>query len=385
MYKLFFTILIFVAIIPVSAQTNLTVLQEKIIHIFSDSVNNGKNINLFWESFYKLKDFEFEQSKIQGEAKFGFVGNSTEGTEIFKINSGITIKQGVYPYEFEFSTLLNIQYDNGKLKENLSNLRITYDRFFPTEKNKMLYEGYAFINRRSDQYLSVNQRYEIGCGIILAYWSTNLFKDFQQKIDNLNESRISFFPVNENIVFYKNKSKETILAIGITAKDSIDLTTALTNIEQTINKRFSPLRIGILFGVFYELENIVFSYSDETVTPQITAQVDFGTSSKYRWEFRPTLDLFIKEKLRLKIRPYFKMPMPWEWWKIVENKKKTDYRIDFPTILQFKIAENFDLLFEYSYCYDNAPNSIEKPIKEFGFLTANETHQYVNFQVVYNF
>ena len=375
-------------------QTDLIKLQDKLVGLTADTTirqlnaDQIKSINEFWRLFKVIRDAEIDLDQMNGTANFGFSGNTSEEQEIYRINGGIRLSKGSFPQDFEFSTLLSIQVNNGQLLENLSNLRISYDRFLNL-KNPFLMEGYAFINRRSDQFLGVDQRYEVGGGFIMAYWYKKLFKNAQAKYNRFSQDRISVKSDENKVIVCQVENCVPIRLNGITASDFSALNNAQQRISNAILKQNSPLRLGMLFGVFYEVENIAHSDSLLTREGKKFFQHDFETTNKFRWEIRPTIDFKISEAASIKIRPQIKFGMPWEWKVDVAGKKEVDARIDFPIIFSLQLSDNFGVDLNYIYYYDHAPNSVllndkgpnDKPL----YLTANQKHHFVQFQVSYQF
>ncbi|MDX1476300.1 MAG: hypothetical protein R3301_01295 [Saprospiraceae bacterium] len=389
------TIIWMCCVISASAQTELIKLQDKLIGLSPDpavrdvSPEQASSIREFWRIFKDIRDAEIELDRLTGTALFGFNGNTSEDQEIFKINGGITLTKGSYPYELEFSTSLNILIDNGKLQENLSNLRISYDRFLELKGDPFLLEGYAFINRRSDQFLGVNQRYEIGAGLILAFWQKRLFDDSQARYDRYATKKLTFNSMQDNVVICDVEKCVPIALPGIDTSDFDVLHSTQQRIANAVIRKRSPMRIGLLVGPFLEVESISFSDSLLTQNGMQFVKEDFATTNHFRWEVRPTFDVRLSERAIIRARPYFKLPMPWEWKIDVAGERVVDYRIEAPIILEVMLSSQFSIRIDYTIYYDHAPNSALQAVPgPFGaplYLTANQRHEVFNFQVGYTF
>ncbi len=391
-----FAILLAIAICSSSllSQSELVKLQDKLIGLSPDTTyrkldrDQVHSINEFWKIFKEIRNKEIGLDRLKGRAAFGFIGNSAEDANIFRINGGISLKKGSYPQDFEFSTLLNITVDNGVMEENLSNLRISYDRFIKC-KNPFLAEGYSFINRRSDAYLGVNQRYEIGAGIILAHWGKKLFPASQASYDKYCEEQISFKSKDNKVIVCDVKNCVPIEARGITEADFGALNNAQKRITNSIIKNNSPLRLGLMLGFFFEVENVSHADSLMTQNGRQFFQHDFLTTSKFRWELRPTIDFRVSDAARFRIRPYLKGPMPWEYETEVDGKMELDYRVDFPIQFDISLNDQFSLSVHYIYFYDNAPSSIAVGAMDANknplYLTAKTAHHFYNFSASYSF
>ncbi len=376
------------------AQHKLIGLQDKLVGLTPDtsiikrSAQEVTSINKFWEIFKKVRDTEIEFEHFKGNVKFGFIGDKSAEVESTRANGGIKISKGSYPQEFEFSTDLNIQIDNGKLKENISNINITYDRFFENPKNPLLLEGFAFLNRRGDQLLGVQQRYEIGGGLILAYWHPKLYKSAKKKYDFYKKDRLPLSSETDKIIVCEPEEICVPIELKNIKKNDFDeINKSRQRIVNSIIKQNTPLRLGLLAGIFLEVENIVISDSLLIRNEKRFFQNDFDSSIKVRWEIRPTLDFRLSNNVFFKIRPYIKMPLGSSWRVNVEGKDVADIRIDFPIIVNIKASDKLSVNFNYTLFYDNAPNStlIDNMQPNNIFLTANKKHEFYNFSVGYQF
>lgn len=378
------------------AQQPLLQLQDRLTAINAETPgtvltdSQSVAIQKFWDIFRDVRDTEIENTRLRGRASFGFLGNSNSESEIYRINGGIHIESGSFPQDFEFSTLLNIQIDNGQLQENLSNLRISYDRFLKNEKDPFRHEGYSFINRRSDQFMGINQRYEMGAGIITAFWSRKLHEESQARYDRYHNDRIQWRANGPDAVNVTVRGYPSFTWSGI---DSVALNTlqdSRERIANTIIKKRSPLRLGLLVGVFYEVESA--SASDELLTsggPE-TFTRDFEVSNRFRWEMRPSINWRLSEEIYFKLAPFFKFPFPHEWKTPVADEQLIDARLDLFADLIFSLRDNFTLSIDYNFYYDFAPAStllddVVGPNGEPLYLTAERRHHFVNFSVGYQF
>lgn len=387
-------ITLFIGMGILEGQSDLVKLQDKLIGLTPDTTyrklnaDQIKSINQFWTIFKDIRNQEISLDRLKGRAAFGFIGNSAEDANIFRINGGITLKKGSFPQDFEFSTLLNITVDNGVMEENLSNLRISYDRFIKS-KHPFLAEAYSFINRRSDAYLSVDQRYEIGGGIIVAHWRKKLFPGSKAKYDKYSQEQISFKSLDNQVVVCDVKNCVPIEAHGISEADFGVLNNSQERIMNTIIKNNSPLRLGLMLGVFFEVENVSHSDSLMTQSGMQFFQHNFLSTSKFRWELRPTIDFRVSDAARFRIRPYIKGPMPWELEANVNGEMELDYRLEVPINFDVSLSDQFSLSVRYIYFYDNAPSSFrvnaldqdKNPL----YLTANQGHHFYSFNVSYSF
>jgi len=225
--------------------------------------------------------------------------------------------------------------------------------------------------------------------LILAYWRKKLFNKSQKELNKYNKAKIEFISDDRKGVICKLGNCDSIELKGLTKCDLKVINDAQNRIINSIIKQNCPLRLGILWGLFLEVENICHSDSLDTQDGKMFFQHNFVTTSKFRWELRPTLDFKLSDGIGFKIRPYIKLPMPWEWKVYREGEKFTDSRLDFPINMYIELNDKFEIEFNYMFYYDNAPNSILleglTPESSLLYLTANKVHHYFNFQVSYQF
>ncbi len=131
----------------------------------------------------------------------------------FKIDWHGEIKKEQYPYEFRFSTSSSLQLQNGKLKENMTDFKINYDFYvFP------FLECYLFVQKFSDSYMSIQQRYVLGTGFLVEWepFLTKKWKDHCDEIKRANEKLLTQVKVAESSFVNREKLKcliENIICI----------------------------------------------------------------------------------------------------------------------------------------------------------------------------
>jgi hypothetical protein len=138
----------------------------------------AKKILIAVEKLDELKKASADllQIKIGGGFSENIVPDSLanlerEAKELSKLNLNSSISKGFFPNELTFITDSSFQLEDGAVKENVTKLLLNYEYYF----SKCL-EGYVFVERFSDSYLSIQQRYEIGTGLKLETDSLALFQ-----------------------------------------------------------------------------------------------------------------------------------------------------------------------------------------------------------------
>lgn len=379
-----------------SRLSRLIQFQDKIQGIDPTNLSEHKDtVTKFLAVFKEVRNYELGNRDLKGTVNFGFNGNQSSSSKLFNNNNnsiyniigGLSLSRGTYPSQLEISTQLNVSLVNGKLTENLSNINISYDRHFSDQAGLAL-ESYSFLNRRTDIFLGVTQRYEIGGGVIIASWSRKIHDlKVAEKIENL-ENKFSNIKVESGVL---TSCLNDCIKLGENIKEAdVELIVkSQEKIQNSIIKQNSPMRIGMLVGLFVETEKTMFSDSLLVDNSKVFRTVDFDPTVRLRWEIRPTLDFRImRNAVSVKIRPYFKFPMPWDWTKTIGNKDVFDFRMDFPMIVNIKVNEEFSINLSHTIFYDHTPSSTAvdglsmmngDPV----FATLNRIHQFSLFQVAF--
>jgi hypothetical protein len=117
-----------------------------------------KAVRTFLDNYEKLED---ERTGLSGSVSFGFSGNSAgEGNSEGKGNVEVSLRAGTYPSELSVSFGADLNFAKDQLEDDVTRMLATYDRILPSGNT----EVYAFVERFSDSFMSIDQRYEIGVG-----------------------------------------------------------------------------------------------------------------------------------------------------------------------------------------------------------------------------
>ena len=354
--------------------------------------SNETLIKNFWKFFKIIRDDEIKNNILNGNINFGFNGDQASKSQLFNgnnnsvylLNGGLSFTRGSYPNQLRLSTDFNISAKNGKFNEEISNLNIAYDQHISSKNDDLRYESFIFMNRRSDRYLGLDQRYEMGGGIVIAKWSKKLPEKFEKEKAEFDKLASSCSD-NKDSLFVCLNIMDTQINKNIKA-----LLETQNKYSNRFRKKNAPLRYGILFGVFVEIEKMTIADSlNNNEGKRLLVTESFDATTRLRWELRPTFDIkLFKNSVDLKIRPYFKLPVPWNWTQLVDGKKEIDYRIDFPISLEIAVSDLVTLELNHTIYYDNTPPSIEQSQfsidDDLVFLTGNKLHQLSRFKVKFS-
>lgn len=336
---------------------------------------------------YTLRKLEDKNKSFTGKFNFRFELNDSQNSEKIDFTVGVDLKKGIFPGEFNFNSSLTVQLINEKLIENLSSLNMSYDYHF---NNKLNFEGYGFIKRTSNNFLNINQRYEVGSGVVWnIYFSGN--KKYSQGIKDkkgiiskgdsllINLERVRDELVNEfkiklkGVFKIKNPNNTEVKVDSIKHCNKLIVSkfkfkdTALKSFEESydrnekvIKKSESSIRISLLAGLNYEVETT--NDSLQLFYKKIdTIKNSFKPKNLGRFVVGPNFELKVNE-LAFNTRAYFKIGVLEDYrTKIFSNdnlliNRVIDYRIEWTTTATLKLSEKISFTGKLDFVYLNAPN-----------------------------
>lgn len=399
----------------ISSHSQITAdLIKKYDSLNPESLNpqDVKKAKPFWEAILFLRNHEIKQSQFNSTVRFGLNGDEAEDRSIYVANAGLNFKKGFYPGQLSVSSSVRVRLDNNVFRENVSNLRMTYDYNFTQET-----ESYIYLDRFTDNFMNIDQRYELGGGIILPIFGglsdDNLVGDGNQIIQNLNQIDFDTSSVFSDAEWYEvwenqtKKEKENWdesdrkQLISSTKNDLATLRKSWKNARATTIKTYAKWRTALLLGVTSETEIAKLSGTLTKIDGEEQLFEEQANKHTWRWTVRPTVDIQPNPFLKIKFRPYFKLPMPWEWQEKVNLGEQSDNRMDWRMDLQSSLTiffptklwnQNRIISFSFSYQYlkDFSPprlflNDLGSNGKHL-FLEARSIHHAVSmtFQVSFN-
>jgi hypothetical protein len=187
------------------------------------------------------------QIKIGGAFSENLVPGSNlnlerEPKELSKLNLNSSVSKGFYPNELTFITDSNFQLEDGAVKENVTKLLLNYEYFL-----RQWLEGYLFVERFSDSYLSIQQRYEIGTGIKLEAEIPFLFmkeggEDLFRQCDLILRSAVADLRGRENSSYSPKLLERMKQSLAGMKKNETDLELAkeMEDMMALVEARLAP-------------------------------------------------------------------------------------------------------------------------------------------------
>ena len=309
----------------------------------------------FWEALALLRMEEDRQRALKADILFGLSGDEAGDRSLYKLNTGISLSRGDFPSELAVVSRLGMQLRNGVLQEDVTTLQITYDYH---ASNNLQY--FAFAERFTDSFLSIQQRYEIGFGARIA-----------KHIGAQGGGRAIATSVEAvQTALGSMRGPSTTTAANPAQLTAIDLTrfdAAVDELQHSVRDRDSRLVIGLAASVFAEIERAdldVISVPEPATLPidSVAARLSLPSEQRYRLSLRPTILWRPATALRVRVFPYFKLPLDQPRRVVAANgEERLDYRRDIFSELAWSLQqsqtglENVEFVLTYNHHFDNVP------------------------------
>ncbi|MCB0663295.1 MAG: hypothetical protein KDC24_11180, partial [Saprospiraceae bacterium] len=312
------------------------------------------------------------------------------------------MSKGAYPYEFDFAINVQTTIQNGQFQENLSDIDVSFD-FHPIvpdinkemertdgkRRDGLWLESFAFVKRFNNSFLGIEQRYETGVGFIFNFFSKNKLTRTGIANRKAMEEIPKYDVYGDDLARCLEECyvKKSILQLSQFEAQAISNTRE--RYQRSNFKKYSKWRTGLLVGVYYELEDALAA--NEILLNGETTQltVDFEATNKIRLELRPIFSFQPKDGYKLKIYPYFKLPVGAPNSVVVSPEGVRDVRYDWfldaQSSFDIRLEDGFSISFLYRLFYDNAPKRafVQQNDGTYTLLVGQKVHS--NFGVAFNF
>ncbi len=339
----------------------------------------------FWEALADLRSLEERQQALRADILFGLSGDEAGERSLYKLNTGIAVSRGDYPSELSVDSRLGLQLRDGMLQEDVTTLRITYD--YHTSRT-LQYS--AFAERFTDNFLSIQQRYEIGFGARLA-WPLGFVGDeaeLDRKMNVVRTGLTGMTGVASN-------------PASLTSSDLQRFGRSVDELDRSIRDTEARLLFGIAVSVFSEIERASLDVmSVPLVGPivpgdSLAVSIAVPSRQRYRLSIRPTFRWRPAPDVRIQVFPYFKLPLNASH-RVPDPGDSTVRRYDFRRDIYSELAwtlrsdqtglENVQFVLTLNHFLDNVPPSLSaRRIAEeaargrvFVRTYAERTHSYVS-------
>ena len=276
-----------------------------------------------------------------------FTGDEAENKTTADLNNTLKITKGEYPRQFRFTIENRIRLRDRKLEDNVTAFLLNYDYYV-----HRFVEVYTFVERFSDNYMDIKQRFEIGLGAKLEL--TELLGMSFGLVDDKDIRLIDSLPS----------------PTSLTAEEESTLSHRKSTARISLRKRNARFSGSIAFSIFKELEQAEIVAQDTTLP----------TEERFRFVVRPSVELRVTENLRIGGYCYWKLPAS----KPRRENGKWDYRRDARIFATLELSQDkhgndkVNLSVRYDTRFDSSPPSVELNGEEY---TASQFHSTATLEI----
>lgn len=319
----------------------------------------------FWDGLAVLRQEDTRQRSMEGSIDLGFHGDQAGPDSLFTIDTGASLSRGTYPAELRFDTKLHIQVRDSEFQQDATRFRLNYD-YHDTKYS----EYYTFIERFSDNFMGIQQRYETGVG---ARYGAYLLQTENRRSDEVEPKLValegSSRQVRERLdSLTKDALKDRVKPGGL---DYDALQRTVESMRNTLRAEQAKLFLGVAFSASSELEQakieaLVMAPSAAATTQPAKQTFSLPAQHRYRLTIRPTVMARPTQRLKITVYPYFKLPLENPRYVTVEGKDLVDYRVDLDATIKWDLPANMTsnekvaLVFEVEDHFDNVPPRIRQ-------------------------
>ncbi len=375
---------------PARAQTIANV-ERQLLPLQEGALKSAPGVDAtLWESLAFLRAEEDRQRAIKGTVSFGLTGDEAGARSLFKLNTGISLTRGVYPSEVTVDSFLGLQLLNGQLQEDVTSLKLSYD-YHATRR----VQYFAFAERFSDSFLSIQQRYEVGFGARVSFDVGRVgdWRDTDRQFASLERNLPG---VRTAVATLSAPAQARLQATGVLDPARFD--TTLGNLQQMVRDRQTRLVVGMAASIFAEIEHAAIEVVSSPLPGNDTAQaptrskITLDGIQRYRLNLRPTIRFRPSREVLIRVYPYLKLPLDGPTHVTLPGGgRKLDYRRDVLSEMTWTIRpeetglESVDLVFTFNHFFDSAPPRLPQPTiadaaaagRAFDRTVAEQSHRFV--------
>lgn len=356
--------LVLAMLVPVAGDAQVVADMERKLLPFQRGVLDSLLPATFWEALAALRREEDQQRALKADILFGLSGDEAGEKSLYKLNTGISLSRGDFPSELSVVSRLGLQLRDGVLQEDVTSLQITYDYHATSAL-----QYFAFAERFTDNFLSIQQRYEIGFGARLAahLGSMSARRGIDARVDQV---RGAFLPMRATPGIATRSNP-----VSLTVADIDRFDAAAEEIRRSLLERDARLVIGIAASLFAEIERAdldVVSIPQSgpvTTADEVKSKVSLPSEQRYRVSLRPTFRWRPTKDVQVRIYPYWKLPLDAPRRVVAANgDKRLDYRRDIYSELSWSLKgdqtglENVEFVLTYNHYFDNVPPSLSAQV-----------------------
>jgi len=322
-----------------------------------DSKYYGDWVERFRLANRLLGDRKKDLNQLDLSLAAGFSGDRAGEQSLYKLNVEAAVNKGVYPRTVRFRAGTSVQHKNNVAQDNVTTLVMNFDYYFAP-----WLETYAFIERFSDTYLSIKERYEVGGGIKLELnlLDTPVGERTRQDREAMAADGASSL---QEFAAYLDRAEQE----GDGQVDARGLRPLLAayrterrNILAGLRQKESMLSLGLALSFFSEMEQAEINSTILSQGVSESARFALNAEQRFRVVVRPNVTFRPLDTLSFKGHIYLKYPLG----SPLRSEGRLDYRTDSLLSAELKLptdpewGKKVSLVLEYQRHYENLPPRI---------------------------
>ena len=322
-----------------------------------DSKYYGDWVERFRLANRLLGDRKKDLNQLDLSLAAGFSGDRAGEQSLYKLNVEAAVNKGVYPRTVRFRAGTSVQHKNNVAQDNVTTLVMNFDYYFAP-----WFETYAFIERFSDTYLSIKERYEVGGGIKLELNLLDTPAGERVRQDREAMAADGASSLQEFAAFLDRAEQE-----GDGQVDARGLRPLLAayrterrNILAGLRQKESMLSLGLALSFFSEMEQAEINAYILSQGVSESARFALDAEQRFRVVVRPNVTFRPLDTLSFKGHLYLKYPLGGS----LRSEGRLDYRTDSFLSAELKLptdpewGKRVSLILEYQRHYENLPPRI---------------------------
>jgi hypothetical protein len=293
----------------------------------------------------------------------GYYGDASSQSELDKLDISAAVAKSGYPNDIKFDFASSIQLKRSGVTtnylENMTSLLLSYEHNLLS-----FFKAYGFVERFTDTYLSIQQRYETGIGV-KGEFEIGLTGTGRKKIKDVLEFEKTAAEGRDQKV---EGGEDIASALAV---DENQIRNAVIGLK----KKYALLSVGLACTTLAEIERASINLPNGSATL-------IDPRRRFRVALRPSLTLRPSEGLSIKWQTYFKMPAFGPTRLLAfDGTMRYDLRTDTFVTLKYDLpkspawARRLSLLIDYKYFFDNVPPFVP------GILSAAAQHNSLAFKI----
>jgi hypothetical protein len=320
-----------------------------------------------WDAFAQkagayLQKKEGELGGFDLRIKAGFIQHAAGDTSFFKFDLGASLTKDSYPHQFRFDTGASFVLQDDVYKENVSTLRLNYDRYLTP-----WLEAFSFVERFADSYLGIQQRFEVGAGLKLEGRLSPDRDRWEEERRGLAEA------VDDGLASWKGRpeaASDPSWRLRIRALEQ-----ERNRVRDFILKTLQKVEVSLALNVFSEIEQAAIeTYADRIVAgtegavlepASAASKITLDGEHRLRYVIRPSFSFKASEALTLRGQYYWKGPLG----SPARRDGRLDYRYDTLLALELGLpaasgwAKSLYFKLEHKVHYDNCPPRVPEALR----------------------